>query len=180
MNLWNPDFWAILASLSTIISAGVIIYAAIVAVGQLREMTRARQLEATREIFAHLETPEARELRKFVYELTGKPEDLSEYYQGKVLSVIATLDNVGFLVNLGLMPKDTMLPFYYDIFLKCWKKLKPYVEYQRDKRGLKKYAANLENVAKLSEEYRKQHYPGQEIRVFQEFKMRRFESWIRK
>jgi hypothetical protein len=42
--LADPDFWNILSSVATVLGFAVVIYTTVVALGQLKEMTRARHL----------------------------------------------------------------------------------------------------------------------------------------
>jgi peroxiredoxin family protein len=65
--LADPDFWNILSSVATVLGFAVVIYTTVVALGQLKEMTRARHLEAMLQVYEMIGSEEARKHRKYVY-----------------------------------------------------------------------------------------------------------------
>src|ERR1051325_4529892 len=76
--LTNSNFWSILASIATVLGFAVVSYTAIIALGQLKEMTKARHLEAMLQVYEMIGSESARKHRKFIYtELKSAPEALT-------------------------------------------------------------------------------------------------------
>jgi hypothetical protein len=94
-----------IASIATTGSALVVIYAAYVAVGQLREMTKARHLEAMLRVYEIIGTESARSSRRFIHgELASQPGSVTPEERGHIENVAVALDQVGALVEAGLVP----------------------------------------------------------------------------
>jgi len=94
------DFWTILSAISTAVGAITIVVASILALSQLREMAKARFLEALIKLFEELNAPEARAARAFVFqELPSDPTEINGIARKNVETVYNQLDFVGFLVE---------------------------------------------------------------------------------
>lgn len=149
----NQYLWSDLASIATIISAIVVIGAALLAVQQLREMSKARYLEGMLRVYDLIASEDARASRRFIYgELTSKPEAITAKEQEKVETVSVLLDRVGALVSAGLVPKDLLLASHHDMFIRSWDKLAPYIFYRR-LHGDASYVIHFEQVADMARNF---------------------------
>jgi|SRR3990167_6706501 len=157
--LYDPSSWERLSSIATVLGLIILVPATIVALGQLKEMTKARHLEAMLHVYDMIGSIEARRHKRFIYtELRSRPENLTDEEREIVENMIATFDRIGRLVESGLIPKDELLQGHSSIFLKTWGKLEPYINYQRRVIG-KRHAQNFEMLVKISREYDRRHYP---------------------
>ena len=128
----SQGFWSVAASAATIIGAAVVIYAAVVAVGQLKEMTKTRHLEAMLRVYDMIASPEARASRRFIYsELRSAPGRVTAAEREKIEEVSVMLDRVGALVSDGLVPKDLLFASHREMIIRSWEKLAPYVRHNR-------------------------------------------------
>jgi hypothetical protein len=163
--LTNPDFWSILASISTVLGSIVVIWAAIVALGQLKEMTQTRHLEAMIQVYDLIGSKEARGHRRFIYtKLKSKPEKLTTEEWGIVEDVSVTFDRIGNLVEHGLIPKGELYDGHCSVIAKLWIKLEPYIMYRRQLLGTR-FVEHFEKLALDAREYYSEHFPGQTLSI---------------
>ncbi|MFZ2361603.1 MAG: hypothetical protein WA040_19845 [Anaerolineae bacterium] len=163
--LADPDFWSTLSSAATILGFAVVIYTAVVALGQLKEMTRARHLEAMLQVYEMIGSEEARKHRRFIYtELESKPEELTPSERKHVEQVSVTFDRIGKLVESGLIPRDELLESHCEVIIRSWKKLEPYILYHRHIVG-GRHAQYFEHLAATAQEYHSRHFPGQALNI---------------
>ena len=163
--LANPEFWSILSSVATILGFVIVIYAAVVALGQLKEMTRARHLEAMLQVYEMIGSEEARKHRKFIYtELKSKPEELTPSEREHVEQVSVTFDRIGKLIESGLVPRDELLESHCEVIIRSWRRLEPYILYHRRVVG-GRHGQHFEHLAATAQEYHSRHFPGQTLNV---------------
>ncbi len=149
----SQNFWSDAASVATIIGAGVVIYAAVVAVGQLKEMTKTRHLEAMLRVYDMIASPEARASRRFIYsELRSAPDRVTSEEREKIEEVSVMLDRVGALVSAGLVPKNLLFASHREMIIRSWEKLAPYINYWRMHR-YPSFASHFELLADLAKKY---------------------------
>jgi hypothetical protein len=151
--LGSQNFWSGAASVATIIGASVVIYAAVVAVGQLKEMTKARHLEAMLRVYDMIGSPEARASRRFIYgELRSAPGRVTAEERENIEEVSVMLDRIGALVSAGLVPRDVLFASHREMIIRSWEKLAPYVTYNRLHR-YPSFASHFEKLASLARNY---------------------------
>jgi Domain of unknown function (DUF4760) len=155
--LGSQNFWSSIASIATIIGVGVVIYAAFLAVNQLKEMTKARHLEAMLRVYEMIGSEEARSSRRFIYsELKSKPEAITPEERDKIEEVSTMLDRVGSLVSAGLVPADLLFGSHCEMIIVSWERLEPYILYRR--RHLDgTYASHFEQLASAARKYQSIH-----------------------
>jgi hypothetical protein len=61
--------------------------------------------------------------------------------------VLNSLDHVAFLTQAGWIPEELIMPWMYPMISKSWLKLKPYVEYERERRKEPYYYINASRLA---------------------------------
>jgi hypothetical protein len=163
--LTNPAFWSTLASVATVLGVVFVVYAAIVALGQLKEMTKARHLEAMLQVYEMIGSESARKQRRIIYtELRSAPEDLTTDERELVEQVSVTFERIGKLVESDLVPRNELLEGHCEVILRCWKKLEPYIaHYRRVSSG--RHAKHFERLATLAQEYHLKHFPNENLEI---------------
>jgi hypothetical protein len=150
------DLWDILSSIATIIGAGVVTYTAILAIRQLKEMTRSRNLEAMLQVYELISSESARTLRRYIYEnLISKPEDTTEEEHRIIEEVSVVRDRVGALVRAGLVPEDLLFQSHARMITRIWDKLEPYIAYHRQAHP--EHVSYFENLANSARRYQEQN-----------------------
>jgi len=163
--LTNPEFWSILSSITTMLGFAVLIWAAIVALSQLKEMTKARYLDAMMQVHEMLASEEARNRRKYIYnKLKSKPERLTAVEREHVEQVSVTFDRIGNLVEYGLVPRDVLFDSHCEVIIRVWQKLEPYIMYHRQLIG-GRHVEHFEKLAVAARDYHSKHFPGQELNI---------------
>lgn len=128
------ELWTAVAAIAAAIQTIVVLVAAVLAIRQLREATRARSLDAFLAISEDLKKEEAVEARKIIYTQLANSEILSEEQKKKIESICVTFDKMGVLVKHGLIPKDVAFSMYFDVVLRIWKHVEPFVIQERERR----------------------------------------------
>lgn len=158
--------WTAVGALATIAMALVVLVAAILALKQLREMSKARSLSVITGMFDRLSTQQARKDRWFIYDELPECSDAAiedPKIGDRAYRVCGMLDNLAYLVSKELVPPQEVFGLYGDLFIRCWRKLQPYVDDKRWRLGEaekpQKYRS-FEQVAKQAERWYRHRYPG--------------------
>jgi hypothetical protein len=156
----------------------IVLAATLIAVGyqiavqrrELRESTKNRQGSFMFEVFKGLSTEEARKDRSFIFgnSLPGPDKTLSDPAWKTMNNVWTQLNQLGLYIEKGLIEEDLVMELYWDVILKCWNKLEGHLKVQRDKRHNNMYQKYFEILAKRAEKYRKEHYPNEDIKYYNE------------
>ncbi|MFZ4658456.1 MAG: DUF4760 domain-containing protein [Caldilineaceae bacterium] len=163
--LTNPNFWATLASIATVLGFAVVIWAAFVALAQLKEMTRSRHLEAMLQLYEMIGSDQARADRRYIYsKLKSSPENLSSEEWDYVEKVSVIFDRIGNLANHGLVPKDEFFESHCEIIIRSWTKLEPYIRYRRRLYG-GRFANQFEQLANNASKYHSKHFPDNSLDI---------------
>lgn len=145
---WAPSIAAIF------ITVGVPI-----AIWQLIEMKRARFLEASHHLFAELDDNASRECRRFIYtELPSDPKKVNRTQLDKAENVWVCLNRIAIRVEKKLFPKSLALEMYSGTVIRCWKKLKNHIEYQRKLRNDEEYMKPFERFFEECKRYKGEDY----------------------
>jgi hypothetical protein len=142
-----------IASIATTGGALVVIYAAYVAVGQLREMTKARHLEAMLRVYEIIGSENARPSRKFIHsELASQPESMTPEERDHIERTAVALDQVGALTEAGLVPIGPLFSSHGEMIFRTWEKVVPYVQYRRQNID-STFATHFEKLASSAQHY---------------------------
>ncbi|MFX0136493.1 MAG: DUF4760 domain-containing protein [Candidatus Hodarchaeota archaeon] len=85
--------------------------------------------------------------------------DLDDDMREDVRYVSHFFDNLGIFVHHGLIDEKIIIGFMGDNILELWKKLKPYIQNEKDKRNLENYQAYFQELV-----YQIQKNPPENIR----------------
>ena len=143
----------------------MVVYAAVVALGQLREMTKARHLEALLRVYDMIGSEPARKQRRIIYtELNSEPESLTHEEHELVEQVTIAFERIGKLVESDLVPMNELFEGHCEVIIRTWKRLEPYVRHHRTLAG-GRYAKHFERIAKLAQEYHLDHFPQENLEI---------------
>lgn len=158
------EYWAAVAAISSAVSTLAVLGTAFLALRQLRETTRVRQLEVLQNVFATLHTSEARADRQFVYRHEavsyGK---CSADDRDRIERLIVLYQNVAFLEHKGFIPTDLLLETYSGTFATVWRRLERYIKTKRAETALSNYAVNFETFAGKAIAFRKKEFGEQDV-----------------
>ena len=136
-------FWAALAAIGSVLSAGIIAVSAVLALRHVRQLQRATQLDGTLRVFAQFSDPEFIAARNFVlHEIPRKLKDpefvaeLENYTQVNLgkhpeYRVLLFLQLVGSLVKNELISGPGVFQFAQYSIIRSWENLEPVVKIQR-------------------------------------------------
>ena len=141
------------------------LWAIIFAVRQVQEMKLARELDVAVTLDDWLHNPEATADRYFVMsELPPNPDEATHEQVQRAHTVWNILQRVARWVNLGLFPDRLIIENNGALFVRCWARLKPYIQQERLLLGeypsKPYYAKDFERFAKKCYEYLRREYPN--------------------
>ena len=168
----NYEFWGLVwASVSAIATAStliVVVVAAAFTYAQIREASRARQLEGALAVLTHISSPELRNARRLVYThhseisevVANKPswQELDAFFKkisdGSVdmecfHSYLASLENVAILVLHELAPDDIIEMYFGRMAPHHWEKLRTFIEFMRTGYGSNDFLQHFEMMNAL-------------------------------
>ncbi len=182
-----------LTALFTIIGSIAVVIAMILAIPQLTVLRRNQQIESTLTFLRLMR--DGGEDRQFVYkELPGDPQALSRLSdtdRKKVERVIASLNDVGLLIEEGAVPKKLFFGVYHTMIIRLWYNLQHYVKYHETRIG-GRYAKRLERLerrAKLYHDIHPMHRKtvilldtgkGEPVKVYETHKKQHFKGVMQK
>jgi hypothetical protein len=131
----------------------VVFVAALVALWQLKHMRRQSELEASLSLLAWVRSAEYREAYPHVLEATDADSEVrfalargdgSDPRAQKVLSFAHFLNEIGILVEQGLIKGSTVIPYYRDSIVVTWSLVMPFVARRRHQESESSFLAPLE------------------------------------
>jgi hypothetical protein len=141
----------------------VVTIASVLALIELREASKARYLDV-RTLIQEMNVPALRDARRFVYtEMPSDRAQLSGESLKKVEMVLVSFDEIGVLVAQGLLPRQMALDVYAEIVTRAWRKVLPFVRFERERRGMSRYMIHAEILANLAEQHIQRHYPDERL-----------------
>lgn len=151
----SADFWMSAANISQVVACVAVVVAILFAIVQIREVTRARYLEALARIFEEFRSEVFFKDRRFVYSHERFSwGSCTDEERTKIERLINTYNRMSFLVKKGMIPQKLILELWSGALLASWQKLKSYVKDRRVATGFSDWAIQFEHLAGLSEEYR--------------------------
>ncbi len=163
--IFKTEAWTLFSSISTTIAAIIAAIAAIIAIKQLSEMAKSRHLEAILRVYEMIGNDSARHDRKFIFNnLNSPPESITDEERNKIERISVTLDRVGKLIKSGLVPKNEFLDSHYEMVIRCWKVLEPYILYHENKIG-GRHAPHFKYLYDIADKYHCKHYPNTQIKI---------------
>jgi len=149
--------WNAVTALSAGVSALVIVIAALLSLMQLREIKKTRQLDLALHLLDTISSPEARELRRFVYEIAHRlDQPLSSEDMLKVDQVLSGLDRMWLLAEEKQVKSRLIFDAYGPMIVRIWRLLAPVVAVERRRRG-NWYRARAQELARQAGIYCEKH-----------------------
>jgi hypothetical protein len=163
----ETDLWVFIESLSTALSAIIVIGAGVFAIRELDEATTARLLVVADRLFDDLNSEESIEARRWVYKkLPDNPQEglasLTEEGQRYVKKVLNSLDRIAFMTQQGWIQEEMLMPWMNPMVVKIWDKLGPYVDVEQERRNEPDYYEMARDLAMGCIAWRKERYPDWE------------------
>lgn len=143
------------AAIATVTASVAVVITALIYHGQLRAMTKARQLESLLAIMKYADDAELRQARHFMLEHGQKLKDLFEVpfswearraINAKIQEIssgtltvsdtdaaINALNNICFLIRYGYAPMHSADEFLKNSLLHGWNAFEPYVKHRRNR-----------------------------------------------
>lgn len=172
----QQDLWAMVASLSTAVTAAAILSAGFVAHQEIQSANKSRYLSVMENLFQDLNAKEQIMARKWIYQnlqdfngeeaLAALDEDSK--YQVKI--VLNEIDKIAFLTQSGFIPLEEIMRWINPVVVKSWEVLAPLVHLQRELRGEPDYYRDAENFASICIAWRKEQYPDETYRFIEKEK----------
>ncbi len=154
---------SVIESLSTAVAASAVFGAGYIAYQELSEVANTRYMDIADRLFGELNSEENINARRHIFQnLPAEPDavkeklaNLSEEDRKAMKQVLNSLDRVSFLTRDGWIPEEIIMPWMHPMIDKSWKKLAPYVHYERERRHEPYYYEHAEELAKRCQEWRK-------------------------
>lgn len=156
----STDYWAMLEAIATALAASAVLGTIFVAYTELSEIYNSRYIDVANKLFDELNSRENIEARRWVFQsLPDNPSEginsLTPEGRNAIKQVLNSLDHVAFLTQAGWIPEELIMPWMHPMIAKSWFKLKPYVEYERQRRKEPYYYDYASKVAERCIEWRK-------------------------
>ena len=162
------SYWAMTEALATAVTAATVIGAGLLAYRELDEASNSRHLAVADRLFEELNAPENVAARRWIFQhlppdpATGQAE-LTDPERDTVKRVLNSLDRVAFLTQGGWIPEDMVMPWMSPMILKSWIKLKPWVDYEVDRRHEPEYYRQVRALAERCLSWREAHGMSTEV-----------------
>jgi hypothetical protein len=160
----SPDYWAMVEAIATAIAASAVLGTVFVAYRELSEIYNSRYIDVANKLFDELNSKENIEARRWIFrELMDDPiegtKSMPQEGRDAVKRVLNSLDHVAFLTQAGWIPEDIIMPWMHPMIAKSWQKLKPYVEYERQRRNEPYYYIYASKIAERCLDWRTINQP---------------------
>ncbi len=115
---WLPSNWQEWAAFATVVQLIVVVIALLYARRQLREATRSRNLDATRQLLDEIGAPDLRKARTHVLDRSEPiSRDLSNVNEEEldlIRFVAVAYERVGYMIKQDLIPEKALFDFQQD------------------------------------------------------------------
>lgn len=149
--------WSTLASIGAVIQTVVLVIAAIYGYRQVREMAKARDLQATIELLDIIGSDEVTRARHATFNLLPLPPYLSEAEWSDIEKTSKAFNRAGWLLKHGLLDREMLFDMYCETIFNAWDKLRPYIVHARETRRFDRWQRHFEDLANEAREYSRCH-----------------------
>ena len=162
------DLWAMIEALSTALAAAAVFTAGFIAYRELSEISNSRALEVADRLFEELNSDENIAARRWIFQnLAADPREgvksLPAEGRAAIKRVLNSLDRVAFLTQSGWIEEELVMPWMNPMIVKSWARLKPYVQYERERRHEPDYYQSASRLAERCVAWREKNVPAAEI-----------------
>jgi hypothetical protein len=164
----NADFWVMIESLSMAVAAATVLSAGFIAYRELSEAASSRHMEIADRLFEELNSPVNIAARRWVFQNLGSDPEaevqvMTEEARTAIKQVLNSLDHVAFLTQAGWIPDEIIMPWMQPMIAKSWKKLEPYVNYERQRRNETYYYMYVGELAKRCRDWQVKNSPDWKV-----------------
>lgn len=161
-------FWAGVSATATALTFVIVVTAAIFTYVQIREASRARQLEGALAVLTHISSPDLRNARRLIYThhadidalVATNPtwKQLNDFFKRIsddtvdmecFHSYLASLENVAILVVHGLAPDDIIDMYFGRLAPHHWERLAKFTQFMRSYYGSDDFLQHFEMMNQL-------------------------------
>lgn len=152
-------FWQMIGVFATcayvILVAVTLVYVMI----QVHEMRRSRQRESALTVLKELQSREAREARRYIYQsIPNAIENLADVdvqaHLEHAEEAIIAFDRIGYLLKEGHIDEDAIMPIAWILVWRCWKRCESIVEWASMRRNDPHHLEHFRHFFERSEAYR--------------------------
>jgi hypothetical protein len=164
----NADFWVMLEALSLAVAAATVLSGGFVAYRELSEAASSRHMEVADRLFGELNSPDNISARRWVFQNLGNDpgaevQDMTEEGRAAIKQVLNSLDHVAFLTQAGWIPDEIIMPWMQPMIAKCWEKLAPYVNYEKQRRHETYYYRYVSELARRCQDWQVKYSPDWKV-----------------
>jgi hypothetical protein len=162
----SPEQWQILSSVASVITTILFVAGLFLALYELRESRKARQLQAVERMLTELGDLDLRKARWHLSRVLTPPYDPSHLDKDTVDAieiVFASFDKVGLLVKYGFLPKDIILDMYAESIFRAWSRTQLYLDYMARQRRQENYMPFFRYLAKEAETFLRRNRPRYDL-----------------
>lgn len=141
-------------AIATLVQGVVVVIAAILALRQLRESSRARVSSLLLEIFQIIHSDQCAEDRRIALSSSAS----SSEGRAATRRVVELWEWIGLLVRKGMLPPELVLDMYSDLIISTWRAARPLILEVRS--ASSNYAEHLEYLFGLATDFRRWRYQG--------------------
>jgi hypothetical protein len=162
----NCDVLNALSAASTVIASIVVVVAAVLAFFELKHMARDATVSALSIVLNELGIQEVSRARHSLLtyplpKVETLSDDKADYW--RLHAVWTSFDKVGAMVHFELIPRDIILELYCESIIRCWHRLKPYIERERERLGHDQYQKYFEELYHTAVEYKGETYGREDL-----------------
>ncbi|KKQ56278.1 MAG: hypothetical protein US74_C0016G0002 [Parcubacteria group bacterium GW2011_GWA2_38_13] len=154
--------WQALTAIATGLYVVLVFFTLLVIYYQLKELKKSRTLHALITLFDVLQNSEARRARKYIHDnmpvkVRGLTVEELEKHLERMWEAVAAFDRIGYFLQKGYVHTDEIVPLFWAMVWRCWKKSEKLIRLTRRKRGDPIYRAGFEYFFIVSDAYREEH-----------------------
>jgi hypothetical protein len=156
----------VISVVATVIQTVTVLLGVRFAITSLRQNEASRNLDVIKALIDSLSSPEGYAERYAILD-RGKvnPAGLSREDHLLYLRVCDQFQRISFLARQEFMSGDYLIRMFSATLVSIWGCVEEFVSYMRTQKGLSNFAVDFEWFASESASYRRQHFPGEVLRL---------------
>ena len=162
----GPPLIVLIGIVATVVQTVVVLLGVRFAITSLRQNEASRNLEAIKALIDGLSSPEGYVERYAILDRGNvNPAELSREDQLLYMRVCDQFQRISFLARQEFMSGDYLIRMFSATLVSLWGCVEEFVTHVRTQKGLSNFAVDFEWFASESASYRRQHFPGEVLRL---------------
>lgn len=167
---FGGEFWGALEGTSSAAAFAITLGGGLVILFQLNAALESRDLDVYNNAFERMMDDDNIDARRWIY--LNLPDDVEEGLallaqdpegQAHVKRVLNSFDHLGFLVEQEWVMSEAVIKWVSPFVVKIWAKLKPYIDYEIERRNEPDYYEAAQHLAERCAEWRIKNVPDAKI-----------------